>query len=70
MPSTVISSYEYDPLSSVLTVRFVSGIIYEYLDVPLEVFKDMKASYSKGVYLNKFIKPNYGYKKIESKKGK
>ena len=64
MPSTVIASYTYDPVTEVLRVRFVSGIVYEYKDVPLEVYQAMKGSYSKGVFLNKEIKPKYPCKRV------
>ena len=64
MPSTVVAHYRYDPEKLILTVQFVSGLIYEYLDVPEDVYEAMKLSRSKGIYLNKYIKGNYEYKKL------
>ncbi|HMK05141.1 MAG TPA: KTSC domain-containing protein [Ferruginibacter sp.] len=64
MPSSVISKIEYDDLSSRLRIIFVSGSIYDYLNVPLSIYNAMKRSGSKGTYLNQHIKGNYAFKKI------
>ena len=64
MPSTVISSYDYEPSTETLTIKFVSGLSYAYLKVPEEVFQAFKNYREKGVYLNKHIKNKYDYKKI------
>ena len=55
---------DYDPANELLTVRFVSGLIYEYLQVPQDVYTSLKQSREKGVYLNKFIKGKYAYRKV------
>jgi len=67
MPSSVIESMHYDPVSTTLRVIFVSGKVYDYKKVPLEVYQAMKNAFSKGNYLNKHIKGNYDYKKLKSK---
>jgi hypothetical protein len=66
MPSTVISGMSHDAEKNTLRVEFVSGLIYEYLDVPEEIFIAMKTSGAKGIYLNKHIKGKYSFKKIEN----
>ena len=66
MPSTVVAHFRYDPVKLVLTVQFVSGLVYEYLDVPENVYEELRISRSKGIYLNKYIKGNFEYKKINS----
>jgi len=63
MPSSVIKSYFYKPELQILTIVYVSGAIYNYLDVPQEVFDDFRAAFSKGTYLNKKIKPYFKYVK-------
>jgi hypothetical protein len=65
MPSSVVASMSYNPLSSTLRVIFVSGMIYDYLKVPDKVYQSMKAATSKGSYLNRHIKGNYEYKKVK-----
>jgi len=64
MPSTVIADMKYDVHRRNLVVRFVSGLVYEYRDVPEKVFAAMKAATSKGSYLNRYIKGHYPYKKL------
>jgi hypothetical protein len=64
MPSSVISSYHYDPLTLALKVVFLSGLVYEYQGVPESVYKEMKAVKSKGTFLNKRIKGSYPYRKL------
>ena len=63
MPSSVIGKYFYKPELQILTIVYVSGAVYDYLDVPQEVFDDFRAAFSKGTYLNKNIKPNFRYEK-------
>ena len=64
MPSTVIANMRYDDKLHVLRVEFVSGLIYEYKEVPEQVYHEMKTSGAKGIYLNKNIKGKYRFEKI------
>lgn len=64
MPSTVIRSLEYDPATAVLTITFVTGSVYEYYDVPQEIYDQFKGYREKGVFYNKHFKNNYLFKKI------
>jgi hypothetical protein len=66
MPSTVIKSFSYDAARQRLRVMFVSGMIYEYKKVPQEVYDEMKAAFSKGIYLNERIKGFYEFEKVEA----
>jgi len=63
MPSSVIRKYFYKAELQILTIVYVSGAVYDYLDVPQQVFDDFRAAFSKGTYLNKNIKPNFRYEK-------
>ena len=63
MPSSVIRKYYYKPELEILRIIYVSGAVYDYLDVPQEVFDEFRAAFSKGTYLNKIIKPKYRYEK-------
>ena len=65
MPSLVISSYNYNPDTEDLIIRYVSGLVYCYQEVPEKVFKEFKASISKGRYLNFHIKGKFNYHKLE-----
>ncbi|MDF2191278.1 KTSC domain-containing protein [Paraflavitalea sp. CAU 1676] len=64
MPSTVIAHIQYLPATEVLRIAFNSGAIYDYLEVPESVYKDMKQYREKGVFLNKYIKGKYHFKKV------
>lgn len=65
MPSSVVAAITYDVLSSTLCVIYVSGQVYDYKDVPVEVYKAMKAASSKGEFLNEQIKGKYGFEKVK-----
>lgn len=65
MPSTVIKKYDYNPETQVLTIEYVSGLVYDYLDVPKMVFDEFRGAFSKGTFLNKHIKGKFEYVKRE-----
>ena len=65
MPSTVISSISYDTVSSTLRITFISGMIYDYKNVPEEIYHALKTSGAKGIYLNQHIKGKYKFEKIK-----
>jgi hypothetical protein len=64
MPSSVVASMKYIPERSVLRVTYVSGIVYDYQNVPPLVYAEMRASASKGKFLNERIKGHYPFKKV------
>lgn len=64
MPSSVVNNMSYDPESSTLRIVYVSGIAYDYKNVPEKVYKAMRAATSKGTFLNRFIKGHYPFKKV------
>ncbi|MET0394134.1 MAG: KTSC domain-containing protein [Chitinophagaceae bacterium] len=64
MPSTVIASISYDTTTATLRVRFVSGLVYDYKEVPEEVYRALKTSDAKGIYLNRHIKGKYLFEKV------
>jgi hypothetical protein len=64
MPSSVISTINYDPATAILRITFVSGVVYDYKNVPEEIYKALKTSGAKGIYLNRHIKGRYQFEKI------
>lgn len=64
MPSSVISAMHYYPATCTLRIIFVSGMVYDYKNVPEKVYQNMKRSASKGTYLNQHIKGSYDFKKV------
>ena len=65
MPSSVVSSMQYDLAAGTLRVIYISGSVYDYFNVPEAVYMEMKSSGSKGTYLNKYIKGNYSFNKVK-----
>ena len=65
MPSSVVAAIKYDASSGTLRVIYISGLVYDYKNVPEEVYAAMKTSFSKGEFLNKYIKGKYEFMKIE-----
>lgn len=64
MPSSVIVTAHYDKDTQVLKVIFRSGAVYEYYGVPEEVYLMYMKAKSKGTFLNKFIKGNFEFEKV------
>jgi KTSC domain-containing protein len=64
MPSSVIQSYQYYYADQRLRITYLSGAIYDYLDVPAMVYEAMKAYQSKGRFLNREIKGRYSFVKV------
>ncbi|SOD14138.1 KTSC domain-containing protein [Pedobacter xixiisoli] len=64
MPSSVVLRINYHLELKALTVTFISGEIYLYENVPEKIYKEFKASVSKGNYLNRKIKKCYRAKKV------
>lgn len=48
----------------VLEIEFKHGGVYQYFDVPENVFLDLIKADSKGTYHNKYIRGHYQYTKI------
>jgi hypothetical protein len=63
--SSNLKSASYNTLTKVLTTTFNNGSIYEYYDVPWELFTKFRMSESQGKYFNMNISRNYTYKKIK-----
>jgi hypothetical protein len=64
MPSSVVAEIRYDSYSSTLRVIYVSGMVYDYKNVPAHVYTQMKNSFAKGTFLNQHIKGKYPFEKV------
>jgi hypothetical protein len=65
MPSSVIYKVTYDVSSSTLRIIFVSGNVYDYMNVPAEVYKSIRQAPSKGTYFNQSIKGRYPFRRVQ-----
>lgn len=64
MPSTTIADIAYDQKRERLTVTFVTGRIYEYVDVPAEVAASFRSAFSKGTFFNSYIRDRYDFREL------
>lgn len=64
MPSSVVAHIRYDPDTATLRIVYVSGMVYDYKNVPGKVYESMKNATSKGKYLNRYIKGKYDFEKV------
>ena len=64
MPSSVIADMEYNPRRERLMVTFVTGRIYEYVDVPSHVAAAFQAAFSKGTFFNAYIRDRYDFREL------
>jgi hypothetical protein len=63
MPSSVIQHFEYNDKSKILRITFVTGMEYDYKNVPEKVYELFKIAGSKGRYFNHYIKNKFKFKK-------
>lgn len=63
--SSDIASIGYDADSNILEIEFLSGGVYQYLSVPVNIFSGIMSASSHGSYFHQFIKDKYGFKKIK-----
>jgi lysyl-tRNA synthetase class 2 len=65
MPSSVICSFAYDPLSKALDVEFVSGRRYRYFGVPEGIASRFRSAFSKGRFFNARIRDDNPFEELE-----
>jgi len=64
MPSSVINRYSYLEDKKILRIVYQSGAVYDYLNVSQNIFDEFRSAFSKGIFLNKVIKPKFKFRKI------
>ena len=65
--SSNIESIGYDGKTSKLEVKFHSGDVYQYANVPEFIYKGLHDAESKGKYFHANIRDKYAFNKIEDK---
>lgn len=63
--STAIARTGYSGAKRILRLEYRNGRIYDYFDVPPEIYKEMLSADSAGEFVNLEIKPNYDYSEVE-----
>jgi hypothetical protein len=62
--SSSVESVGFDPQTNELWIEYVGGATYVYAPVPRSVYRDLLGSDSIGTYINRFIKPRFGYRAV------
>lgn len=63
--SSNIKSIGYETETKTLKVEYKSGYLYEYDNVPANVFDDLLESVSKGKYMNQVVKGQYNGRRVQ-----
>ena len=61
--SSNVKSVGYDEIKKIMEVEFMSGDIYQYLNVPVEVFVAVVTAPSIGSAIHKMLRNKYDFKK-------
>lgn len=64
VPSTNIASIGYDQPTETLEVEFLNSTIYQYFNVPMNMYEQLMQAGSKGKFLNTYIKNAYPYSRV------
>lgn len=67
--SSILVAVAYDPTRKRLLLRFRTGAIYEYENVPPVVYEEMLAAPSKGAYFSEYVRPDYPYRRVRAAEG-
>lgn len=62
--SSNLRSVDYDEGSRTLEIEFHSGGVYEYYDVPAEVFDELVQAGSRGGYFHEHVRGQYEFRQI------
>lgn len=62
--SSNVASIGYDKSSETLEVEFLSGIIYQYYNVPENINEQLMLSLSKGQFINAYIRNAYPFSRV------
>ena len=62
--SSNIASVGYDPATETLELEFLSGSIYQYYNVPGNMYDQLMKEGSKGRFVNTYIKNAYPYSRV------
>jgi lysyl-tRNA synthetase class 2 len=66
MPSAVIQSFQYDPDAASLRIKFQSGQVYRYENVPAEVVDRLRNATSKGQFFQEHIRGCFAFHRDRS----
>jgi hypothetical protein len=59
--SSLLATAGYDSGQSILQLELRDGAVYQYFDVPEEIYHRLLAAESKGNYFNRYIRGHFRY---------
>jgi hypothetical protein len=62
--SSNVARISYDDSSSTLEIEFLNGSIYQYYDVPQQIWDSFKEASSKGQFIHQYLKGHYRYARV------
>ncbi|WP_428033424.1 KTSC domain-containing protein [Amphritea sp.] len=62
--SSNIASVGYDEATETLEVEFINSAIYQYYNVPINIYESLMRESSKGQFLHAYIKNIYPYSRV------
>lgn len=62
--STNLSRVRYDDNKNTLEIEFQGGRVYQYFDVPKQIFEGLLKAESKGKFFHEQIKGHYRYARV------
>lgn len=62
--SSNVARISYEETSSTLEVEFHNGSIYQYYDVPQQIWSAFKDAASKGQFIHQSLKGQYRYARV------
>ena len=63
--SSNVKAIGYETSTNTLVVEYLSGLKYEYFNVPANVFDELLESVSKGKYMNQNMKGQYEGRRVQ-----
>lgn len=62
--SSNVCSIGYDQASETLEVEFMNGSVYQYYNIPINLYEQFMMSGSKGQFLNVYIRKSYPFSRV------
>ena len=62
--SSNLASIGYDSTAQVLEVEFINRAIYQYYNVPSNMYEELKRAGSKGKFFHQYIRNAYAYSRV------
>lgn len=62
--SSNIASIGYKKTEKLLEIRFNNGSVYQYSDVPQDIYEGLQSAESKGKFFHSKIRTGFSFKKV------